>query len=162
MTEIFVKICWQLKTPTRTWKCTRCIMQMSYLYASDFPFKNFCKLAQHAETIWKRLGKQQWRVLVVNKSTDNDKPHCNLFFTTISTPKNFFFRARAEKGIGRHIEGIDGGMDSCRQLPSNFWLFRSEHAHASYPGLSFRPPGFSPYMGREERKFRDWTNGLPC
>ena len=25
-------------------KCTRCTMQMSYLYASDFPFKNFCTL----------------------------------------------------------------------------------------------------------------------
>ena len=32
---------------------------------------------------------------------------------------------------------------------------RSEHAHASYPGLSLRPPGFSPYMGQGE--FRDWT-----
>ena len=29
---------------------------------------------------------------------------------------------------------------------------RSEHAHVSYPGLFFRPPGFSPYMGREERR----------
>ena len=29
---------------------------------------------------------------------------------------------------------------------------RSEHAHASYPGLFFRPSGFSPYMGREERR----------
>ena len=29
---------------------------------------------------------------------------------------------------------------------------RSEHAHASYPGLFFRPPGFSPCMGREERR----------
>ena len=28
----------------------------------------------------------------------------------------------------------------------------SEHAHASYPGLFFRPPGFSPYVGREERR----------
>ena len=28
----------------------------------------------------------------------------------------------------------------------------SEHAHTSYPGLSFRPPGFSPHMGREERR----------
>jgi len=36
--------------------------------------------------------------------------------------------------------------------PSNFWLARSEHAHASYPGLFFRPPGLSPYMGREERR----------
>ena len=26
---------------------------------------------------------------------------------------------------------------------------RSQHVHASYPGL---PPGFSPYMGREERR----------
>ena len=29
---------------------------------------------------------------------------------------------------------------------------RFEHAHASYPGLFFRPPGLSPYMGREERR----------
>jgi len=29
---------------------------------------------------------------------------------------------------------------------------RSEHAHASYPGLFFRSPGLSPYMGREERR----------
>ena len=35
---------------------------------------------------------------------------------------------------------------------------RSEHAHASYTGLSFRPPGFSPYKGREERRVQglDW------
>jgi len=29
---------------------------------------------------------------------------------------------------------------------------RSEHAHASYPGLFFRTPGFSPYIGWEERR----------
>ena len=28
----------------------------------------------------------------------------------------------------------------------------SEHAHASYPGLFFRPPGFNPYMRREESR----------
>ena len=32
---------------------------------------------------------------------------------------------------------------------------RSEHAHASYPGLFFRPPGFSPYKGREERRVQE-------
>ena len=37
-------------------------------------------------------------------------------------------------------------------VPSNFSLARSEHAHASYPGLFFRPPGFSPHMGREESR----------
>ena len=40
-----------LKTPTRTWKCTRCIMQMNYSYTSDLPFKSFCKLAKRADTI---------------------------------------------------------------------------------------------------------------
>ena len=34
----------------------RYIMQMSYLYASDFPFKNFCKIAQHTETIRKKCS----------------------------------------------------------------------------------------------------------
>ena len=32
-------------------------------------------------------------------------------------------------------------MKSYRQRPSNFSLARFEHAHASYPGLSFRPTG---------------------
>ena len=37
---------------------------------------------------------------------------------------------------------------------------RSEHAHAGYPGLSFRPPGFSPYRGAG-RKESSGT-GLLC
>ena len=41
-----------VKTNTDS-KCTRCIMQNSYLYDTDFPFKNFCHLSQHAETIRK-------------------------------------------------------------------------------------------------------------
>ena len=46
--------------------------------------------------------------------------------------------------------------------PSNFWLVRSEHAHASYPGLSFRPLGFipCPIRGGKKRDFRDWTKLL--
>ena len=31
------------------WNCTSCTMQMSYWYASDFPLKNFCKLAKQAK-----------------------------------------------------------------------------------------------------------------
>ena len=68
-------------------KCTRCIMQMSYLYASDFHFKTFCKLAQQAERTRKKcLGKDY-----VDKSTDHDNTHFHLFFTTISTSKNWVF-----------------------------------------------------------------------
>ena len=33
------------------WKCARLTMQMSYSYASVWPFKNFCKLAKQAEAI---------------------------------------------------------------------------------------------------------------
>ena len=99
--EIFVKICWQLKTPTRTWKCTRCIMQMSYLYASDFSFKNFCKLAQHAETIRNKcLGKELWRVLVVDKSTDHYKPHFRfVFYHNINVKKMFFSERELKKAL---------------------------------------------------------------
>ena len=45
--------------------------------------------------------------------------------------------------------------------PGNFWLVRSEHAHASYPGLFFCPPGFSPYMGREERRVQGLDYAYP-
>ena len=38
---------------------------------------------------------------------------------------------------------------------------RSEHAHASYPGLFFRPPGFSPYMGRGERRVQGLDYWVP-
>ena len=58
----------------------------------------------------------------------------------------FSFRARAEKGIARHIDA------SSVVRISNVLLVRSDHAPASYPGLFFRPLGFSPYMGREERR----------
>ena len=52
---------------------------------------------------------------------------------------------------------LQAESETCFQI----WFFprfggekwrNSEHAHASYPGLSFRPPGFSPYTGREERR----------
>ena len=57
-------------------------------------FQNFCKLIQHAETIRKKcLGKRVMTRLVVDKSTDNDKPNFDLFFTTISTSKNVFFQS---------------------------------------------------------------------
>ena len=40
--------------------------------------------------------------------------------------------------------------------PGNFLLVRSEHAHASYPGLFFRP-GSAPIWGVKKGEFRDWT-----
>ena len=40
--------------------------------------------------------------------------------------------------------------------------YGSEHAHASYPGLFFRPPGFSPFMGREERRVQGLDYLIQC
>ena len=111
--EIFAKICWQLKTPTRTWKCTRCIMQMSYLYASDFPFKNFCKIAQHKETIRKNVWDKSNDAYSLSIRVQTTINHISIFtfyvFMAISTSKKMFsFRAwagaRAAKGIARHID----------------------------------------------------------
>ena len=61
---------------------------MIYLYALDFPFKNFCKLAQHAETVRKRsFGKRVMTCTHGLKSIDHNKSHFDLFFTTISASK---------------------------------------------------------------------------
>ena len=51
---------------------------------------------QYEENVWKTSND----TFVVGKSTDHDKPHFDLFLTTISTSKKmFFFRARAKKGV---------------------------------------------------------------
>ena len=36
-------------------------------------------------------------------------------------------------------------------------MVRSEHAHASYPGLFFRRLGSAPIWGGKKGEFRDWT-----
>ena len=60
------KICWQLKTTTRTWKCTRCIMQMSYCTRQTFLSKTFAKSFNIQKQYQKKMGKELWRTLVVD------------------------------------------------------------------------------------------------
>ena len=72
-----------------------------------------------------------------------------MFFATISTPKKFFLSE------GELKKALRDTLTRAAWLgPSDFWLVRPGHGHPSYPGLFFRPPGFSPYMGREERRVR--------
>ena len=111
-------------------------MRQTFLSKTCWTFWNITK---------KCLEKEKWRVLVVDKRTGHDKPYFNyyvfMFFMTISTSKKMSsLRARAEKGIARHID-VSSFMDSCRQRPSSFWLVRSEHVHASYSGLSLYGAG---------------------
>ena len=159
-TEIFVKICWQLKTLTRTWKCTRCLMQMSYLYASDFPFKSFRKLAQHAETIRKNVWEKSYDVYSLSVRVQTTINHIsNCFFTTTSTSKKTaVFWARAEKGIARHIDAssVVWEMGSCWDLVIFDWFVLSMRMQVILDSL-FAHPGSAPIWGGKKGGFRDWT-----
>ena len=78
-------------------------MQMSYLYASEFLFKNFCKIAQHAEyekNVWENGNDSSIRVQTTMNHISIFTFLC--FYDNINVKQNF--RARAEKGIARHID----------------------------------------------------------
>ena len=59
----FVTVGWQLKALTLTWKYAHCTVQIGYMCASEFPLKNFCKVAKQAETA--RIYQKQ--ILVMTK-----------------------------------------------------------------------------------------------
>ena len=66
-------------------------MQISYLFASDFLFKNVCKLAQHAETIRKNVWQKSnnsYSLSIRVQTTINYISIC--FYHTIGVKENFF------------------------------------------------------------------------
>ena len=81
-------------------------MKMSYLYASDFPFKNFCKIAQHTETIRKNIWEKSNDAYSLSIRVQTTINHISIFTLCflLRSKKMFSFRARAEKGIARHID----------------------------------------------------------
>ena len=84
-----------------------CWCKLAACTRQTFPSKTFTNSLnmQNRNNTKKCLGNKQWHVLVVGKSTDHDKPHFDLFFTTMSTSKKtFFFRTRAKKVIAWHID----------------------------------------------------------
>ena len=89
-----ISLSWQLNTPTRIWKCTRCIMQMSCLYAS-VSFKNFWNP-------WEKSNDAYSLSIRVHTT----KNHISIYFLPQyqHQKKCFFFRAWAEKGIAWHID----------------------------------------------------------
>ena len=126
-------------------------MQMSYLYASDFPFKTFCKLAQHGETIRKKCLRVQ---TMIN--------HFYILTFLCFLPQYqrqrkciLFFRARAEKGIARHIDA----SSVVRTLVTFDWFVLSMRMQVILDSL-FARPGSAPIGGGKKREFRDWTIGV--
>ena len=130
-------------------------MQMSYLYASDFPFKNFCKIAQHTETIRKNVWEKGNNACSLSIRVQTTIFYVFMFFTTISTPKKMFsFRARAEKGIARHIDAWRErrGWD----LVIFDWFVLGMRMQVILDS-SFARPGSVPLWGGKKGEFRDWT-----
>ena len=115
-------------------------MQMSYLYASDFPFKNFCKLAQHGKTIQNKCLRVQ--------TTIN---HISIPTFLCFLPQ--YLRARAEKGTGRHIDA----SSVVWTLVIFDWFVLSMRMQVILDSL-FARPGSAPIGGGKKGEFRDWTN----
>ena len=119
---IFVKICWQLKTPTQTSKCTRCIVQNELLVRVRLSFQKLCKLAQHAETIWKNVWEKSNDAYSMSIRVQTMINHISIFTFLCSLPqyqrqRKCFFGAQAEKGIARYID-VSSVVGT-----SNFWWF---------------------------------------
>ena len=85
-------------------------MQMSYLYASDFPFKNFAKALnmqkQYEKNVWEKSNDAYSLSIRVQTMIS----HISIFTFSLCfsydniTRQLFSFRARAEKGIAQHID----------------------------------------------------------
>ena len=65
----------------------------------------------------------------------------------------FFFRARAEKGIARHIDA----SSVVRTLVIFDWFVLSMRMQVILDSL-FARPGSAPIGGGKKREFRDWTS----
>ena len=94
------------------------------------------------------------------KSTDHDKPllHSNVFmfffYHNINAKESvfFFFRARAEKGIARHIDA----SSVVRTLVIFDWSVLSMRMQVILDS-PFARPGSAPIGGGKKGEFRDWT-----
>ena len=65
------------------------------------PFTNLLTMQkQYEKNVWEKTNDTV--ILIVDKSTDHDKPHFDSFYITISMLKKLFLSA--EKGIARHID----------------------------------------------------------
>ena len=76
------------------------IMQMRYMFVSDFPFKNFCKLAQHAETNTKKVWEKSNDTYSLSIRVQTTINHISdLLFITISVLKKLFLSGRERKKV---------------------------------------------------------------
>ena len=73
-------------------------IKMIYLYASDFPFKNFRKIAaQHAETIRKNVWKKSYDAYSLSIRVQTTINHISICFLNINVKENVFYSEREVK-----------------------------------------------------------------
>ena len=141
-----------IQTPTRPWKCTSCTMQMSYLYASDFPFKNFCKLAKQAETIRNHQNRFWLWLSIVWETHKLTRYQSREFWnwSLVSTLKNSPFPLA--QGIKLHIRALvlipclipcHRREKSARESRHSHHLIKQrDNIHARAPDMCVDPRGY--------------------
>ena len=131
-------------------------MQMSYLYASDFPFKNFCKIAQHTETIRNNVWQKSNNVYSVSIRVQTTMNHISIFtflcfYDNINVKENVFLSERELKKALR-----DTLTRAAWLGPVIFdWFLLSMRMQVILDS-SFARPGSAP-RGGKKGEFRDWT-----
>ena len=131
-------------------------MQMSYLYASDFPFKNFCKIVQHTETIrnvWEK-GNDAYSLStrVQTSKTIFRILRFYVFLRQYQSQRKCFLSERELK------KALHDTLTRAAWLgASNFdWFVLSMRMQVILDS-SFARPGSAPIWGGKKGEFRDWT-----
>ena len=132
-------------------------MQMSYLYASDFPFKNFCKIAQHTEAIRNNVWQNSNNVYSLSIRVQTTMNHISIFtflsfYDNINVKENVFLSERELKKALR-----DTLTRAAWLGPVIFdWFVLSMRMQVILDS-SFARPGSAPIRGGKKGEFRDWT-----
>ena len=137
-------------------------MQMSYLYASDFPLRNFCKLSQHTETIRKNVWEKSndaYSLSIREQTTIN---HISIFtflcflreFQGLPLKENVFFESASWK---RHCATHWRERRDWDQVILDWFVLRMRMQVIL--DSSFARPGSAPIWGGKKGEFRDWTRG---
>ena len=159
--EIFAEICWQLKTPTRTWKYTRCIFcKWATCTRQTFLSKTFAKslnippaYRNNTKKIWEKSN-DAYSLSTRVQSTINHRFRFLRFLRQYQRQRKCFLSERALKKALR-----DTLTRAAWLGPSHFWLhwFALSMRMQVILDSSFARPGWAPIWGGKKGEFGDWT-----
>ena len=131
-------------------------MQMSYLYASDVPFKNFCKIAQHTETIrnvWEKSN-DAYSLSIRVQTIIN---HISIF-TFLCFARQYQRQRKCFLSERELKKALRDTLTRAAWLgPIIFYWFVLSIRMEVILECSFASPGSAPIWGGKKGEFRDWT-----